>query len=42
MGRDGRIYFHSNRAVSREQCAAHQLKSAPRGYHIWTIRLPKG
>ncbi|MFQ5345578.1 MAG: TolB family protein [Mariprofundus sp.] len=39
MGRDGRIYFHSDRKVSKALRIEHQLKSgSARGYHIWTIK----
>jgi len=41
MGRNGRIYFHSDRKVSKAQRAEHQIKSEPsHGYHIWTISRP--
>jgi len=42
MGSDGRIYFHSNRPVSKALRAEHQVKSLPsHGYHIWTIQAPQ-
>ncbi len=42
MGSNGRIYFHSDRPVSKALRAAHQVKSvASHGYHIWTIDAPK-
>jgi len=42
MGSDGRIYFHSDRSVSKALRAEHQLKSIPsHGFHIWTIDAPK-
>jgi len=42
MGSDGRIYFHSDRPVSKTLRAERQVKSAPsHGYHIWTISPPK-
>jgi len=42
MGNDGRIYFHSDRSISKALRAERQIKSASsRGYHIWTIKPPK-
>jgi len=42
MGSDGRIYFHSDRAISKAMLAEHQIKSgSSRGYHIWTINAPQ-
>jgi hypothetical protein len=42
MGSDGRIYFHSDRPISKVLRTEHQVKSAPsHGYHIWTIKAPK-
>jgi len=41
MGSDGRIYFHSDREVSKALRAEHQIKSgSSHGYHIWTINRP--
>jgi len=38
MGKDGRIYFHSDRTITKAMLAEHQIKSgSSRGYHIWTI-----
>lgn len=37
MSRDGRIYFHSDRKIDKATLARHQLKSAPAGFHIWSI-----
>jgi len=42
MGGDGRIYFHSDRSVSKAMFASHQIKhGSAHGFHIWTIRAPK-
>ncbi len=42
MGSDGRIYFHSDRSVSKALRAEHQVKSIPsHGFHIWTVDAPK-
>jgi len=41
MGKDGRIYFHSDRAISKEMLNQHQVKSAiAHSFHIWTIGWP--
>jgi len=41
VGPDGRVYFHSDRKVGKQEMAAHQVKSATRGFHIWTVQLPR-
>ncbi|PIX54220.1 MAG: TolB protein [Zetaproteobacteria bacterium CG_4_9_14_3_um_filter_54_145] len=42
MGTDGKVYFHSDRKISSEQRAEHQIKShSVSGFHIWSIDLPK-
>lgn len=40
VGPDGRVYFHSDRKVGPEQAAAHNMKRAEQGFHIWTLTLP--
>lgn len=40
VGADGAVYFHSDRAVSREQAEARQIKGGTRGFHIWRVALP--
>jgi len=40
MGLDGRVYFHSDRPVSKQMQERRQVKHAPHGFHIWTIALP--
>jgi len=41
VGSDGRIYFHSDREVSKTLRAEHQIKSgSSHGYHIWTMNPP--
>jgi len=42
MGPDGRVYFHSDRPVSRQLREQRQVKNAPRGFHIWSIAFPAG
>lgn len=41
VGVDGRVYFHSDRKVSKQERAAHQVKGSTSGFHIWSIALPK-
>lgn len=40
VGRDGRVYFHSDRKVSKAEQERHQMKGTKAGFHIWTVRLP--
>jgi len=40
VGPDGWVYFHSDRKVSKQQAAERGLKRAPKGWHIWRVRLP--
>lgn len=41
MGLDGTVYFHSDRKISKEQRARHQLNSGSvSGFHIWTMSAP--
>ncbi|GAV19648.1 translocation protein TolB [Mariprofundus micogutta] len=41
MGKNGHIYFHSDRAVTRDMIARHQVKSvASHSFHIWQIDMP--
>ncbi len=40
VGADGRVYFHSDRKVSKEVRAKHQVKGSTGGFHIWSIALP--
>jgi len=42
MGSDGRIYFHSDRAIDSATRDEHQITSgSAHGFHIWTITLPQ-
>lgn len=42
MGRDGTIYFHSDRSVSKAQKITKGFRGrSSHGYHIWTIRMPR-
>ena len=40
VGVDGRVYFHSDRKVEREQANARDVSRVQRGFHIWTLPLP--
>jgi len=37
---DGRIYFHSDRKISRELKQARQVKGSVGAFHIWSVALP--
>lgn len=42
MGRDGRIYFHSDRAIDAATRKQHQITSgSAHGFHIWVIGPPQ-
>ena len=41
VGADGRVYFHSDRKVSKEEAEKHQVKGGTSGFHVWSIALPK-
>jgi Tol biopolymer transport system component len=42
MGSDGRIYFHSDRKISKQMRATHQVNTGnSKGYHIWSIAWPE-
>jgi len=34
------VLFHSDRKVGKEELAAHQVKRALKGFHIWQLPLP--
>ncbi|RME82211.1 MAG: hypothetical protein D6771_07340 [Zetaproteobacteria bacterium] len=38
---NGLVLFHSDRKVSPEEARKRDLKRAPRGFHIWAVRLPQ-
>ncbi|MDQ6981656.1 MAG: hypothetical protein Q9M08_01435 [Mariprofundus sp.] len=40
VSNNGRIYFHSDRKVSKEESKKHQVKSRTGGFHIWSVALP--
>ncbi|MFQ5581696.1 MAG: TolB family protein [Mariprofundaceae bacterium] len=39
---NGRVYFHSDRKVSKELKTARQVKGSVGGFHIWSIAMPSG
>ncbi len=40
VGSDGRVYFHSDRKVSKKESAAREVKRVQQGFHIWSVALP--
>jgi len=38
---NNRVLFHSDRKVGRQALQAHQVRGSTRGFHIWSIALPK-
>ena len=40
ISNNGRVYFHSDRKVSKEESKKHQVKSRTGGFHIWSVALP--
>jgi len=38
---DGRVYFHSNRQVSKHAQAEHQVSSRSKGFHIWSVDVAR-
>jgi TolB protein len=38
---DGRVYFHSDRKVSKELKKERQVKGSTGAFHIWSLPLPK-
>jgi len=37
---NGRVYFHSDRVVNKQQRQRMQVKHSPKGFHIWSVALP--
>jgi len=37
---NGRVYFHSDRKVDKEDRKKHQVKGRTGGFHIWSVALP--
>ncbi|MDQ6972368.1 MAG: TolB protein [Mariprofundaceae bacterium] len=40
VGRDGRVYFHSERKVDGDMAKAREVRRVQQGFHIWTMPLP--
>lgn len=40
VGRDGWVYFHSDRKVPKETARRLGVRHVPRGWHIWRVHLP--
>jgi len=40
IAKNGRVYFHSDRKVSKENRGRHQVKGRTGGFHIWSVALP--
>ena len=41
VGSNGRVYFHSDRKISKEMKEMRQLKGSAGQYHIWSIPMVK-
>jgi len=37
---NGRVYFHSDRKVSKQDKEYHQVNTASKGFHVWSILPP--
>ena len=37
---NGRVYFHSDRKVGKENSRLHQVRGWVKGFHIWSVELP--
>jgi len=40
IARNGRVYFHSDRKINKENSRLHQVKGRVKGFHIWSVELP--
>jgi len=40
IAKNGRVYFHSDRKISKENSRSHQVKGRVKGFHIWSVALP--
>jgi len=40
IAKNGRVYFHSDRKVNKENSKQHQLRGGVKGFHIWSVSLP--
>lgn len=42
VGKDGMVYFHSDRKVRDEDRREHEVRGSVSGFHIWRLPLPTG
>lgn len=40
VGKDGRVYFHSDRKVDKELVTMRNVDHVQKGFHIWSVPLP--
>jgi len=40
IANNGRVYFHSDRTVNKEDRHLHQVRGRVKGFHIWSVELP--
>ncbi|TLS66017.1 hypothetical protein FEF65_11785 [Mariprofundus erugo] len=40
IANNGKVYFHSDRHIERDDEQEHQVRGATSGFHIWSIELP--
>ncbi len=40
FAKNGRVYFHSDRKVSKEEREYHQVSGTTKGFHIWSVLPP--
>ncbi len=40
IANNGRVYFHSDRKVGKENSRLHQVRGPVKGFHIWSVALP--
>lgn len=40
IANNGRVYFHSDRKVNKENSRLHQVRGSVKGFHIWSVELP--
>jgi len=42
VGKDGRVYFHADRKISKTEKALRNFKGRTGKFHIWSIKFPEG
>jgi len=40
FAKNGRIYFHSDRKVNKQERTDHQVRGSTQGFHVWSTMLP--